>query len=75
MTDFPDLKVVMDDVFLRDDAAIYQWTLTGTNTALGGTGRPVRISGFEVWQISANGLIADSKGQFDSLEYQRQLSG
>jgi ketosteroid isomerase-like protein len=73
MTAFPDLQVFLDDVLLQDDGAIYRWTLTGTNTGPGGTGRAVRISGFEVWQIGADGLIADSRGHFDSLEYRGQL--
>lgn len=73
MTDFPDLQIVMDDLLLQNHGAIYHWTLTGTNTGPGGTGRPVRISGFEVWQIGTNGLIANSRGHFDSVEYRRQL--
>jgi hypothetical protein len=48
-------------------------TLTGTNTGPGGTGRAVRISGFEVWQIGEGGLIAKSEGHFDEVEYRRQL--
>jgi len=47
--------------------------LTGTNTGPGGTGHRVRISGFEVWQIGADGLIASSEGHFDTSEYQQQL--
>jgi predicted ester cyclase len=73
MSDFPDLQVFMDDLILQDDGAIYHWTLTGTNTGPSGTGRTVRISGYEVWQISLNGLIANSRGHFDSVEYRRQL--
>lgn len=73
MTAFPNLKVFLDDLLLQDDGAIYHWTLTGTNTGPGGTGRTLRISGFEVWQIAADGLIANSRGSFDSLEYRRQL--
>jgi hypothetical protein len=52
---------------------VYRWTLVGTNTGPGGTGHRVRISGFEEWTIGADGLIADSLGQFDAAEYQRQL--
>jgi serine/threonine protein kinase len=48
-------------------------TLVRTNTGPRGTGRVVRISGFEVWQIGANGLIANSRGHFDSADYRRQL--
>jgi hypothetical protein len=73
INDFPDLQVCMDKVVLQDDGAIYHWTLTGTNSGPGGTGRAVRISGFEVWQIGPGGLIANSRGQFDGLEYRRQL--
>jgi uncharacterized protein (TIGR02246 family) len=51
MTAFPDLQVLLDDVFLREDRAIYHWTLAGTNTGPDGTGHSVRISGYEVWQI------------------------
>ena len=36
-------------------------------------GHRVRISGFEVWQIGADGLIAESLGHFDSAAYQHQL--
>ena len=73
MTGFPDMTVVMDALHLQADGVIYHWTLTGTNTGPGGTGRSVNISGFEVWEIGANGLIASSQGHFDSDEYRRQL--
>ena len=64
----------MDDVGLEADRAIYRWTLTGTNTGPGGTGRPVRISGYEEWRFGADGLIAESRGHFDEVEYRRQLA-
>ena len=73
MTAFPDLQVFLDDLLLQDDGATYHWTLTGTNSGPGGTGRTVRISGFEVWQIGADSLIANSHGHFDASEYRRQL--
>jgi len=73
MTAFPDMLVAMDDLHLEDDGAIYHWTLTGTNTGPGGTGRSLRISGFEVWELGTNGLISNSRGHFDSDEYFRQL--
>jgi len=36
-------------------------------------GKCVRISGCELWKIDNDGLIAESKGHFDSAEYERQL--
>jgi predicted ester cyclase len=73
MTAFPDLQVLMDDLVVRGDTFIYKWTLVGTNTGPGGTGRGVRISGHEEWRISDDGLIAESKGHYDSADYARQL--
>jgi len=73
MTAFPDMEVLMDDLIVRDDRTVFEWTLVGTNTGPDGTGNRVRISGFEEWRIGADGLIAESKGHFDSDEYQRQL--
>ena len=37
------------------------------------SGNAARISGYELWKIDNDGLIADSKGHFDSAEYERQL--
>jgi predicted ester cyclase len=75
MTTFPDLRVLMDEVKVLDGGGEYHWTLIGTHTGRGGTGRRVRVSGFEVWTIGPDGLIAESRGSFDDAEYQRQLSG
>lgn len=75
MTAFPDLQVYMDDVRVQGDRIEYHWTLTGTNSGPGGSGRSVRISGHEQWQLSADGWIAASLGHFDAQDYQRQLAG
>ena len=75
MRTFPDMVVTMNDVTQDSDGTKFHWTLTGTNTGPGGTGKRVRISGFELWKIDNDGLIAESKGHFDSAEYERQLKG
>lgn len=74
MTAFPDLSVRMDDLLMRGETIEYHWTLTGTNTGPGGTGRQVRISGYEEWRMGADGFIASSAGHFDAADYQRQLA-
>ncbi|HMK22804.1 MAG TPA: ester cyclase [Terriglobales bacterium] len=74
MTAFPDLRVMMNELRAREDRLEYHWTLIGTNSGPGGTGRRVRISGFELWRLASDGLIACSEGTFDKAEYQRQLS-
>ena len=75
MTAFPDMQVLMDDLVIKNGLLRFHWTLIGTNTGPGGTGRRVRISGFEEWKIGADGLIAESLGTFDNADYQRQLAG
>jgi hypothetical protein len=75
MTAFPDLRVMMDRLVAVGAHVEYHWTLTGTNTGPGGTGRAVRISGFESWRMGVDGLIEESMGRFDAEEYQRQISG
>ena len=73
MTSFPDMELLMDDILVQGDRAVYHWTLIGTNTGPGGTGHRVRFSGFEVWKIGDDELIAESQGHFDRGAYQRQL--
>jgi steroid delta-isomerase-like uncharacterized protein len=80
MTTFPDMVVTMDDVAHESKLggrsscdAVFHWTLTGTNAGPDGTGKRVRISGYELWQFDNDGLIAESKGHFDSAEYERQI--
>lgn len=75
MTAFPDLAVAMNELITRGEEVEYHWTLTGTNTGPGGTGHPVRISGFERWQLGDDGWISNSSGHFDAADYQRQLAG
>ena len=73
MHDLPDMVVTMDDVSRNSDGTKFHWTLTGTSTGPGGTGKRVRISGYELWKIDHDGLIAESKGHFDATDYERQL--
>ena len=73
MTAFPDLKVYMDDLVETQGRVTYKWTLDGTNAGPGGTGKRVRISGFEIWRIGDDGLVAESLGNYDAAEYQRQV--
>ena len=73
MSSFPDMVVTMDRLHVTGQGAVYHWTLTGTNTGPGGTGKNVRISGFDEWTLDVDGRIALSLGHFDEVEYARQL--
>jgi predicted ester cyclase len=73
MTAFPDMVVKMDRVTQDGSRTVFRWIWTGTNTGPGGTGKSVRINGYEEWTIGADGLIVESKGHYDEAEYERQL--
>ena len=73
MSTFPDMIVTFDKLEPRGDRAAFHWTLTGTSKGPCGTGKRVRISGYELWKIDNDGLIGDSLGHFDAAEYERQL--
>jgi len=68
MSTFPDIELFMDD------AIEFHWTFVGTNTGPGGTGKRVRISGFEEWTFGGDGLVAEALRHFDQAEYDRQLA-
>ena len=65
--------VAMDSLRMTGSTDRYYWTLTGTNTGPGGTGKAVRVSGYEEWTLDASGLIERSLGHFDAAEYARQI--
>lgn len=73
--DFPDLVVRMDDFRTSGTHAVFLWTLDGTNTGSGGTGNRIKVSGWEYWRYTENGLVAESAGHYDSEDYQRQVDG
>jgi predicted ester cyclase len=73
MTTFPDMVVTFDKLEPQPNGTEFHWTLTGTNSGPSGTGKRVRISGYELWKMGNDGLIAESKGHFDAVDYDRQL--
>ena len=75
ISDFPDMVVTFDRLEPRGDGVEFHWTLIGTNTGPGGSGNRVRISGHELWKFDADGLVGESKGNFDAADYERQVRG
>ena len=74
MTAFPDMVVKLEEISGVGSHATFHWIWTGTNTGPGGTGKAVRIKGYEEWTLGAHGLIAESKGHYDEAEYKRQVN-
>lgn len=73
MTDLPDMIVRYDSLVTNSNGTEFYWTLMATNTAPGGTGNKVKVSGYEFWQLDEKGLIQHSQGHFPTEEYNRQL--
>jgi len=70
---FPDMTVALDCVRNENGRVVFGWIWPGTNTGPGRTGRSVNIRGQEHWTLSPAGRIARSQGQYDQVEYQRQM--
>jgi len=70
----PDMQVYMNNLVVDGERIEFHWTFTGTNTGPGGTGNAVRVTGYEEWTLSTEGLIAASQGHYDAAEYARQLA-
>ena len=74
MAAFPDMVVRLERMDRHGNHPVFHWLWTGTNSGPGGTGKFVRISGYEEWTMDRNGLIAKSDGHYDEAEYQRQVN-
>lgn len=73
MTAYPDMVVTLDRLERIEHTYRFHWKFVGTNSGPGGTGRPIRISGYEEWTMGEGGLIAQSLGHYDAPEWDRQL--
>jgi len=74
MTAFPDLRVTLDDILIVGDGVDVHWTLTGVYSGPGGTGQRVCVKGFDEWRMGDDALIAESRVNFDSADFQRQMA-
>ena len=71
-SDVPDIKIVCDGLRCAGDHVVYLWTFTGTHA---GTKRPLRVSGWEEWDLDADYKVKASRGWYDADDYTRQTGG
>jgi uncharacterized protein (TIGR02246 family) len=71
-TDVPGLALVCDGVRVAGNHVVYLWTFTGTHAS---SGRALRVSGWEEWDLDAEHKVKASLGWFDADDYARQTSG
>jgi uncharacterized protein (TIGR02246 family) len=70
--DVPGLTLTCDAIRLAGSHAIYVWTFTGQDS---GTGHPLKIRGWEEWDLGDDLKVRFSRGWFDAEDYARQAAG
>ncbi len=63
--DVPDLHLTCDGLRSADDHVVYLWTYTGTDAS---TGQPVRVSGWEEWDVDEALKVKSSRGWYPTGE-------
>jgi uncharacterized protein (TIGR02246 family) len=69
--DVPDLALVCDGLRIAGNHVAYLWTFTGHHAQ---TRAPLKITGWEEWDIGADGKVTASRGWFDAADYARQAA-
>jgi uncharacterized protein (TIGR02246 family) len=69
--DVPDLHLLCDGLRVEGDHVIYLWTFTGRHAA---SGNPLRVVGWEEWDLDADLLVKSSRGWYDAEDYARQTT-
>jgi len=70
--DVPDLHLVCDGLRIAGDHVVYQWTFTGNHAT---SGNPLRVVGWEEWDMDADLRVKSSRGWYDADDYARQAAG
>ena len=72
MADFPDLVLTCDTVLVADHHMVYAWTFKGHHAE---TGKQVRFSGWEEWNLDDDLNVTKSLGWYDVEDYNQQVAG
>lgn len=70
--DVPDLTLACDGLRVAGDHVVYLWTFTGSHS---GSGKPLRVVGWEEWDVDADLRVKSSRGWYDADDYARQATG
>ena len=70
--DVPDLSLTCDGLRIAGDHVAYLWTFTGHHAQ---TRNPLRIIGWEEWDLDSEGKVTASRGWYDAADYARQVAG
>jgi uncharacterized protein (TIGR02246 family) len=70
--DVPGLYLTCDGLRVAGDHVVYLWTFTGTDAM---TRNPLRLQGWEEWEVDAEYRVTSSRGWYDAADYARQAAG
>jgi steroid delta-isomerase-like uncharacterized protein len=73
---FPDIKIVIDDIFGADDKVVVRWSATmthrGDHLGMPATGKAVKMTGITIARI-ANNQIVEGWDNWDQLGMLKQI--
>lgn len=76
-TGFPDGKVTVNEIIIKDNHLFAQWEFTGTNIGIFGesppTGKKVYISGYSTILFNAKGKMIQENVYYNELELLQQM--
>lgn len=70
--DVPDLSLTCDEFRCAGSHVLYAWTFTGHDAK---TRNPLRVSGWEEWDLDRDLRVKSSRGWYDADDYARQVAG
>lgn len=70
--DVPDLHLTCDGIRGAGTHVVYLWTFTGHHAE---TGNPLKVQGWEEWELNDDMKTTSALGWFDSADYDRQVQG
>ena len=70
--DVPDLVLKNEGIRSAGSHVVFLWTFIGHHAV---TGNPVKVRGWEEWELDDDLNVKTSLGWFDAAEYQRQVDG
>jgi len=70
--DVPDLSLSCDEIRCAGSHAVYVWTFVGHHAR---TGNPLKVRGWEEWELDGDLKVKASLGWYDADDYARQVEG
>jgi len=70
--DVPDLELTTELLRPAETHVLHAWTFTGHHFE---TRNPLKVGGWEEWELAPDGRVQKSLGWYDADDYARQIAG